>query len=469
MPLWTLLLLACSTQSPPITPRTVVVISWDTTRADALGCYSDVSHWGLNLPPDLRPPPKTPIADAIAARGVRFQWALSGAPTTLSSHTSLFSGLDAHQHRVVRNGYPVPADVPLLAEQLHQRGWQTLAVVGSSALEAAMNLDRGFSIYDDPGPQPEGGMYLRDAALVTERALEAVDAHRAVKEGDLFLFVHYYDPHTPWLRPADPDIGVAGYSGPVDGSMGSLASLTEQRQTQKMLADDVRQARALYLSQVSWVDEQTGRLLAGLDERGALDDSLVVVLSDHGESLEEHGRFPYSHGPDVDLMNIHVPLILRGSGSLALPEGVVVSRQARLQDVGTTLLKILEPEAPMLGSGELLSPLWRGALPPAPPAFAEATKPIELESADGWNNLPFERTVIADGLLVVKSPWLQQPPILYRMAPGQPTADDPAALQRLDGLLNGWDAAAPPHQSAAMSAETEAALQSLGYLDEPTP
>jgi len=469
--LWTSLL-ACFSEPPP--PRTVVVISWDTTRADALGSYQDVSHWGLNIPPNLRPPPKTPVADRIAARGVRFQWAFSAAPTTLNAHTSLFSGLDPHEHKVVRNGYPVSADIPLLAEQLQEAGWETLAVIGSSALERGMGLSRGFQVYDDPqpakpgDPSPQQGlaMYIRDAAMVTDAALKAVDDNHTAGE-DLFLFVHYYDPHTPWMVPVDPQLGVPGYAGPVDGSMKSIGILTEQRKTNKMLIDDVRQARALYLSQVSWTDQNTGRLLAGLDERGLLEDSLIVLTSDHGESLEEHGRFPYSHGPDVDLMNIHVPLLMRGQGSLGVPEGTVVSRQVRLLDVGTTLLGLLEPEAPRLGNGEQIAPLWAGVLPPAPPAFAEATKPISLEYTQGWNNLPFERTVIADGMVVVKSPWLKEPPKLYRMAPGQPPAEDPSSLLRLDGMLSAWDAGAPGYRTAEMSDETRAALQSLGYLDAP--
>lgn len=460
-----LLLLACADNAPP-PPRTVVVISWDTTRADALGCYEDVSHWGLNLPADLRPKPQTPVVDALAADGVRFQWAFSGAPTTLNAHTSLFSGQDGHRHRVVRNGYPVPEDLPLLAAELQQQDWRTLAVVGSSALEAAMGLNRGFDVYDDPGPQPAGGMYMRDAALVTERALAMVDEHHTSPQ-DLFVFVHYYDPHTPWMRPADPRIAVPGYDGSVDGSMPSIAYLTEQRQSQRMLVDDVRQARALYLSQVAWVDEQTGVLLAGLEQRGLMEDALVVVLSDHGESLDEHGRFPYSHGPDVDLMNIHVPLVMQGSGALRVPPDTVVSRQVRLMDVGTSLLQLLEPDVPRLGAGEQLAPLWLGARPPAPPAFAEATKPISLESQQGWNNLPFERTVILNGWMVVKNPWLGQAPALYQMAPGQPPHTDPATLAHLDGLLSAWDAGAPPFRPSSMSAETEAALRSLGYLDAP--
>ena len=119
-----------------------------------------------------------------------------------------------------------------------------------------------------------------------------------------------------------------------------------------------------------------------------------------------------------------------------------------------------------VGGGEQLAPLWYGARPPAPPAFAEATKPLEREHPTAWNNLPFERSVILDGRFVVKNPWRDQAPQIYQMAPGQPATQDPAALYRLDGLLSGWDAAAPAHQTATMSSETEAALRSLGYLDD---
>ncbi|MEL6346178.1 MAG: sulfatase [Myxococcota bacterium] len=459
-------LFSCATSAPQ-PQRTVVVISWDTTRADALGCYQDVSHWGLNLPPTLRPAPRTPTADALASSGVRFQWAFSAAPTTLNSHTSFFSGQDPHQHRVVRNGYPIPDDVPLLAEQLLTEGWETVAVVGSSALEASMGLNRGFVSYDDPGPQPQGGMYMRNASDVTIRALDAI-SNRQHPERDLFLFVHYYDPHTPWFTAPDALVGsmsVEGYAGPVDGSMPSIGYLSEQRQTGRMRIDDVRQARALYLAQVAWADQQTGVLLRGLEERGLMENSLVVLMSDHGESLEEHSRFPYGHGPDVDLMNTHVPLVVTGRGALALPEDVVVDRPVRLLDMATTLGRMLTPDAPRLGSGEDLTPLWKGVRPPTQPIFAEATKPIEKESRNTWNNLPFERSVIHEGLILVKSPWAEEGPRLFQMAPGQPERNDPAAAAKLELLLDAWDASAPPHRNVQMSTDTTKALQSLGYLD----
>ncbi len=456
---------------PPQPRRTVVVISWDTTRADALSSYSDTNHWGTQIPAHLHPAPATPVADQLAAGGVRFQWAFASAPTTLSSHTTLFSGLDQYGHRVVRNGYPIPDDVPLLAEQLQARDWQTLAVVGSSALESAMGLSRGFSVYDDPGPQPEGGMYMRSASDVTARALAAVDA-RTDRDADLFLFVHYYDPHTPWFT-APPDLVrqflPPGYSGTVDGSMQSIAALTEARHSGRMLIDDVLAARALYLAQVAWVDQQTGVLIKGLSDRGLTDDALVVLLSDHGESLDEHERYPYSHGPDVDLMNVQVPLIMRGTGSLALTRGAVVERPVRLQDVGSTLLELLEADADPLGRGTFLGPLWVGQNLPPTPIFTEATKPIPGEATSAWNNLPFERSIIFGGGVLVKNPLAGEAAALYAMAPGQPPATNPELATRLEFLLDGWTASSPAHRSVEMSGSTEAALRSLGYLEEEEP
>ena len=464
------LLSGCDEPEPQPKPRrTVIVVSWDTTRADALSCYADTNHWGTQIPAQLHPRPSTPVADQLAAGGVRFQWAFASAPTTLSSHTTLFSGLDQYGHTVVRNGYPVPESVPLLSESLQTAGWQTLAVVGSSALEKRMGLSRGFSVYDDPGPQPEGGMYMRDAADVTGRALAAVDG-RTDTDADLFLFVHYYDPHTPWFTAPDSIVSqfaLPDYSGYVDGSMQSIGALTSARHSGKMLIDDVRQARALYLAQVAWVDQQTGLLIKGLSERGLTDDALVVLVSDHGESLDEHARHPYSHGPDVDLMNTQVPLIMRGTGSLALPRGAVVKRPVRLQDVGSTLLALLEPQSEPLGRGEFLGPLWMGRDLPQRPIFAEATKPEAGESKTSWTNLPVERSVIVEGAMLVKNPIAGEKATLYAMAPGQPPAADPNRLAHLEFLLDAWTASSPAHRSVEMSDETEAALIGLGYIDPP--
>jgi len=455
------LLLACRPAAPAADP-VVVLISWDTTRADALSCYAAELPWR----PELSgvPAPSTPVADGLAAQGVRFAWALAHAPTTLASHTSLMSGQDSHGTAVVRNGTPVPAGLPLLAERFAAAGWDTLAVVGASTLSADMGLNRGFRIYDDAVHTVVRVRTEDDAAHVTARALAAVDQRRP---GPLFLFVHYFDPHSPWdSAPAAVQARLAPPGSPTEPT-----ALIAEVHDGTLTTAEALTARGMYLAEVAWADDQTGVLLDGLRARGLLDNALVALVADHGEALDDPGLAPYGHGQDVDLAAIHVPLLLRGTGRFALPAGTVVDRQVRLQDLGTTLLHAAALPGGALGAGQDLSPLWKAAAagktaPAAPPSFAEATKPERLESRTAWNNLPLSRSIAHDGLFLTLSPYRHNGATLYRLAAGQPRATpDPAAAADLVTRLRAWDQRAPPHRTVVQSEQTQEALRALGYVE----
>ncbi len=430
------------------------MISLDTTRADGLSCYGGEGA-------------RTPNLDALAARGLRFATALSQAPTTLASHTALFSGLDTHKSGVARNGTPPDEKLPLLAERLAAAGWDTQAVIGASVLNARQGLSRGFRVYDDDvGEARVRKRFEDDAPGVTERALAAVDARQPGKP--LFLFVHYFDVHMPWtsapralqdelLGPAPRVVTPRSKAMKQIFAIGRAGKLTDEHR---------RQMRALYLAEVVWVDQHVGALLDGLEARGALSESLVVVFADHGESLgEPSASHVFGHGADVDGPNLHVPLILAGRGALSVPTAIV-ERQVRLMDVGPTLLGLLGLE-PKLGEGEDLRPLWTSpeSAPPAPPSYAEASKPLEHERTDAWNNLDFERSVAEDGHLWVRTPWRDDEARLVRLAPGFPEVQDPDRAATLDARLQAWDALAPPHRSGAVDAATSEMLEALGYLE----
>jgi arylsulfatase A-like enzyme len=441
------------------------MISLDTTRADGLGCYADQSHWGQDLHPDQRPSPLTPVLDSIAASGLRFAWALAQAPTTLSSHASVFTGLDPHGHGVVRNGFPLAEERETLAERLSAAGWATRAVVGASVLEREQGLASGFDRYDD-GVQEKVRRRVEDRAdRVTERAL-ALSSEAAAPGQGLFLFVHYFDAHSPWdsaprsMREGRVD---PAYQGAIDGSgqsIGLLNPLTRQGQLGRA---DRRQARALYLTEVTWMDQHIGELLQGLERQGWMKDSLIVVFGDHGETLEEIPGRAYGHGLDVDLVDIHVPLLLRGAGRYALPAGQVVQPLVRLQDIGPTLLGRLGlPTA--LGEGVDLAPTWSGQ-DLGLIAYAEATKPAQAERSDAWNNLRMDRSVARGDLLLNQLPFLSEGPTLHRLAPGAPIVDDPLSQAELEALLQRWDAAAPPARPEHMSDRTREGLEALGYIE----
>lgn len=460
--LWPLLavLLSCGRPDPkpaePLPPTPLLLfVSFDTTRADALGCYGGEGA-------------RTPTLDALAARGVRFELALAHAPTTLSSHTSVLSGLDPHGHTVPRNGYPVPASLPLLTERLRGEGWDTLAVVGASALSSTMGLNRGFRLYDDSFGRAVGRREEEPAEGVLRRALAQLDQRAPGKP--LFLFVHFYDPHVPWdSAPPEVQRGFLdpSYDGPAGNTDGAIDALVRRVHKGTITLADLRQARGYYLAEVSWADQQLGLLLDALERQGLMQDSLVVMFSDHGESMgEATSMVRFGHGPDVDLPEIHVPLLVAGRGRYATPQGQVVSRQVRLMDVATTTLSALGLQGTM-GEGEDLRPLWTGQSWEAPPSFAEATMPVPKASRHRWNNLPLERSVAFDGLLEVWAPWRNETPRLYRLAPGQPEATgQPGRLIALKRLLEAWDDLAPPHRGDRIAPEVQRQLEALGYVEE---
>lgn len=474
------LLLACmgDPPEPPPTPAAgpkgplVLLVSWDTTRADALGCYAEEAHWGLDLPPALRPAPRTPTADGLAERGLRARWALAHAPTTLNSHASVFSGFDPHGHRVPRNGFPVPPDVPLLGERFAAAGWDTVAVVGASVLERDMGISRGFRVYDDAVGTKVRRRYEDPADRVVDRVFEAVDA-RTDPSQPLLLFTHFFDAHSPWdtAPPSvrepllDPD-----YAGAFDGGDGAMEWAIQQARQGTLGTADRIQIRGSYLAEVSFADQELGRLLRGLDKRGYGTEQLVVLFGDHGETLDEVPRRPFQHGVDVELVDLHVPLLLAGRGRFEVPRGEVLGRPVSLRDVGPTVLG-LAGVGGGLGDGVDLRDAWvspGSTAPPPPPHYAEATKPGNREPAGRWNNLGFARAVVDRGSMLRRAPVLGEAARLHRLAPGQPVWQDAAETARLGALLDAWDAASPPRRAVSLRPETRAALEALGYLDPRT-
>jgi len=437
-----LVLLAACSQPRPV----VLLVSLDTTRADALSCYAD--SWDA---PDAPPPRRTPVADQLAASGVRFTRALAHAPTTLSSHATVFSGLDPHGHGVVRNGYPVPAQVPLLAERFAAAGWRTVAAVGGSPLESAMGLDRGFAVYDDAVGRAIHRRFEDPADRVVDRLLEAI---RGQPPGPLLAFAHLFDPHGPWdsapeaLRPRSRSL--------LDGTPRRIAAAQRAVAAGTITDAERTRARELYLSEVTWADAQMGRLLEALPG----DDRLVVLLGDHGEILDEWADSPYGHGVHVDPAGIHVPLIFAGTGRFALPAGVAIDAPVGLMDVAPTVLGLADLDT-SIGEGRDLRPLWSGGAIQERPLFAEATKPTRLLADTGWPNLTLERAVTFDGVLL-RLP-SAGPAVLRDLGPGLPVIDDVVRESALRELLAAWDTRAPMPREPAISAETAEALRSLGY------
>ncbi|MCA9510784.1 MAG: sulfatase, partial [Myxococcales bacterium] len=335
--------MARRTGAPP--PRHVLVVSVDTLCADHLGLYGYAR-------------PTSPAIDALGARGVVFEHAMSTSSWTLPAHASLLTGRYPYQHRVQDDGARLGDDVPTLAEALRARGLATLAVVSHLYVASPFGLARGFDVFDDA--LIEGGTTNPRADAVVDRFLARLDAHLArgaegggarpdgAAAAPFFGFVHLFDPHWDYGAPApygrrfvDP-----AYRGPMDGS---FAAMTPFVLAAGALAPADRAALvALYDGEIAWVDAQIARLLDALAARGVRDDTLVVITGDHGEEFGEHGRL--GHGRTLFEEQLHVPLVVQHASLAPRRE----SAPASLVDVAATVLDALGGEADAFGAGRSL-------------------------------------------------------------------------------------------------------------------
>jgi len=276
---------ACSPAPRTEPPASVLLVTIDTLRADRLGCYGDAKA-------------RTPVLDALAAAGTRFERVFATAPITLPSHTSIMTGLYPPAHGVRGNGSFALGPGPLtLAEAFKARGFATAAIVGALPLEHRFGLGRGFESYDDRFGRHPGVHFEfaeRKASEVTAAAKTWIEAHG----GTSFVWVHYFDPHHPYDPPA------------------------------AFRTDDP------YRDEIASVDAALGELLAAWNARHTT--SIVVVTADHGEAFGEHRE--ESHSLFVYDTTLRVPLILKGP---RLEAGRVIERSSGLVDLGATILEML--------------------------------------------------------------------------------------------------------------------------------
>jgi arylsulfatase A-like enzyme/Tfp pilus assembly protein PilF len=392
---------------PPLRPLNVVLVTLDTLRADRLGCYGYAKI-------------ETPNLDRFARGGTLFEYAVAQAPLTAPSHASIFTGLNPNRHGVRDTGGFILAEShATLAEILQRQGWDTAAFVGSSVLKKSFGFGRGFAVYDDKMPRPDAQAMA--AEFPERRAAEVVDraaAWLAAQSGKpFFLWVHLFDPHSPYDPPAPFRENYRG---------------------------------RLYDGEVAYTDQQLGKLFEALGRKSP-ENTLTAILSDHGESLGEHGE--YTHGVFLYDATLRIAFLMAGPG---VPAGRRVKQQVRSIDLLPTLLDLLGGQAPAAVEGVSLRPAFVAkALPNESYAETLYTK-INL----GWAELRAMRT---DRWKYIRAPR----PELYDLAadPAETVnviGDHPEIARQLDAKL----AHREPEkvQTTMVDRRTMEQLKSLGYL-----
>ncbi|MEZ6196085.1 MAG: sulfatase-like hydrolase/transferase [Planctomycetota bacterium] len=254
-------------------PRHVLLITLDTTRADRMGFLGYRAG-------DQSP---TPNLDALAAESVVYPEAFAAVPLTLPSHATILTGLEPFEHGVRENsGFalvpPDQRDFRTAAELLREAGFRGAAFLSGETLDARYGLSVGFDRYEDLSAANRLGVAAlddRDAAATTELALGWIED----RPERSFTWVHYFDPHQPLV-----------HHGP---------------DSDRMLAAGA----TLYEGEIAWMDRQIGRLLQACRARGEWDDTLVIVVGDHGEGLGEHDE--ETHGLLVHDATIRVPFLVK--------------------------------------------------------------------------------------------------------------------------------------------------------------
>ncbi|MDP6977793.1 MAG: sulfatase-like hydrolase/transferase [Myxococcota bacterium] len=440
----TFVLIACS-ESPsqtasdrageseaPATPAralkpNLVIVTLDTTRADALGAYGQ----GF---------PTSPVFDRMAREGVLFEDVTTSSPETLPSHASIFTGKHPFAHGVRGNaGYVLSGDHLTLAEVLTTAGYVTHAEVAAAVMQSSTRIAQGFAGVRDTesdGVRLKAVFRERDGEVKAEvvMARDGADVSdsgiRFLQErGDepFFLWLHYFDAHAPYSPPP---------------------------------AFVKRIPESTYHAEVAYQDEQLGRFIAELEARGLRDDTLVIVTSDHGEGLLEHGERTHSYF--LYESTVRIPLLFWGLEGL--PAGKRVSSLVRNVDIAPTALDLLGQYPLDDIDGVSLTPLIRDeAEDLSVTAYGEASRitstfniaPLRYVREGRWKYIhkvgPEVYDVVADPRELVNRVE-REPEVAAKLR------------TRLEEVLRG----APTRQAdsvVTITPQVEAQLRALGYVE----
>ena len=312
----------------------VIFIALDTLRADHLRCYGYEK-------------PTSPNLDRLASKGVVFERCYASDIPTQPAYTTMYTGRYGVEHGIVSHGSDIqalPSGFKLFTELLRGAGYSTVAVDNLAAMKPWFH--RGYEYY----VMPHGHIQLITADKVTNYALEWLKCHAEKKE-KFFMFLHYWDPHTPYLPPKE--YVEKFYRGdPYDREKAETMRAFRNspfyplhgKWIEDLLGDvqDIEYISALYDAEIAFMDNQLGRLFTYLEENDMMNNTLIVVTADHGESLTEHNIFFDHHG--VYETNIHVPLILYAPS--LLPQGLRVKSLVGHVDIAPTILGVAGIQAP---------------------------------------------------------------------------------------------------------------------------
>lgn len=411
----------------------------DTTRADHLSCYGYSRVTSPNI-------------DRLAASGAMFRNAYTPVPLTGPAHISLMTSLFPQEHGATINGmhmttHPHPITLAMI---LHRLGYKTAAFISAWPVKKGITgLGKGFQTYN------QDLTYHYKVVNVARHGNEVGDTSRRWLQSHahhpFFMWVHYFDPHHPYELHAE-------YSDL------PLVPRAVNAQAAKRTPEEAQRIEA-YDSEIAFDDHDLGKTLKLLDDLGVRENTLIVVVADHGESLGEHGYV--GHGDHIYQQIVHVPMIF--SYPKAVPPGIVVQSDASLVDVMPTILDLAGFPMTHIGEGQSLKPAidHSGAAPqPRPVYFVNYDEPPLLPPrwmSFVWTWAETKRTPTAmgfvQGALKVVSYGENQPPKTFELKDEFSTEEATTAIAATQLAEYG-------EQIKSWYKETNRGLKAQGHLSE---
>jgi len=360
------------TTSPP--GPNIVLITIDTLRADHLGCYG----YERNTSPNI---------DALARRSVLFRTAITPRTKTAPAVASILTGQYPHTHEVRNNRVPLPKKAMTLQEILRDNNYLTAAVLGNYMLKRELSgLSPGFVLYDDRMPNRElnRNLYENTAEQINRSAFNWLEENHKKR---FFLWIHYQDPHGPYTAPREYQDTFSHHKNqyiPI-GKVQSYQRLPQIKEDDGKV--DAASYRDAYDAEILYCDDSVGKLIAKLREL-VLEDTVIILAADHGESLGEHDYY-FGHGKFVYEACSRVPLIIYTPS--ATKKAVRIEEQVNLMNIAPTILDLAGIPIPDEMEGMSLIPLIKGETFTCDEfIFLEKTNKIKAVRTNDWkyiNNL----------------------------------------------------------------------------------
>ncbi|UCE85520.1 MAG: sulfatase [Deltaproteobacteria bacterium] len=416
-------------------PPNVILVVIDTLRADHL------SHFGYALPTATG-------LDAFAGHATRFTRAYPPSSWTGPSTASIFTGLFSARHRVDRAGTRLSDEFDTLAEVLARNGWHTVGYSLNHNVSTKTGYHQGFDRFDDflggSTAYPHIEEMIGDLAQWLERG----------PRQPFFLYLHPMNTHGPYRVPPDRQTALLGRRPSrafsyYRGHMGGITSGRELERRARVSDAYVASLVEQYDTAIRYTTDELGRLFEMLKRQGLYDDSLIIVTSDHGEELFDHGGF--SHGYSLHEEVLRVPLYVK------LPrqrETRTVRARVSVMDLYPTVLEALGIPVEGTLDGVSLLPLLRGSAEAAARA-ADRTLLYQIN----WPKRCIARSIVSQQYKLIEIDWN------YEGAGGQTRLYDLAADPRESVDLSG----ARPELLARLRGELDAAFRAFEDADAPVP